>query len=142
MIFEATISSTIIDKNGNDKTLKRSYILKGHESFEGVENKLFEVFGSETNFEVCAIRKSKLKEIVNDESVYSVVENYKIYFATIADRFYDEEKDEVKEIKYVVALFARDINEAHMITKQYMEQGLEDMEMKQLKETKFLDVLK
>lgn len=140
MIFETDIASTVVDKNGNDKVQKSSYILENFETFGEVENKLYEEFGAMAGFKVASIKISKLREIVNEKPQGD--DDCKIFFATIVDTFYDAEKDETKEIKYTVALFAHDINEAHQAIKQYMSQGLEDMELKQLRETKYLDVIK
>lgn len=140
MIFETSIKTTVVDKNGNDKTLVSRYIFENAELFGEVESKLYEEFGNETGFEVAAIKISKLKEIINEAPQDDT--ECKIYFATIVDKFYDAEKDETKENQYTVALHAHDFNEARQNIGQYMRQGLEDMELVGLKCTKYLDVLK
>ena len=140
MIYETSIKTIIVDKNGNDKTLVSRYIIENAELFGEVENKLYEEFGNETGFEVATIKISKLKEIINEAPQGET--EYKIYFATIIDRFYDADKDETTETQYVVALHAHDINEAHQAIDQYMKQGMEDMELVGLKCTKYLEVLK
>ena len=139
MIFETSIKTTTIDKNGNDKVLTSRYIVENAELFGEVESKLYEEFGNETGFEVATIKISKLKEIVNEAPQDGT--ECKIYFATIVDKFYDADKDETTETQYVVALFAHNINEAHQAIDQYMKQGMEDMELVGLKCTKYLEVL-
>ena len=139
MIFEASIKTTIVDKNGNDKTLVSRYIVENAELFGEAESKLYDEFGSETGFEVASIKISKLKEIINETPQGDA--ECKIYFATIIDRFYDADKDETTETQYTVALHAHDINEAHKAIDQYMKQGMEDMELVGLKCTKYLEVL-
>jgi len=136
MIFETSIRTTIIDNKGNNKSITSRYIVENENLFSEVESKLYEEFGNETDFEVTGIKISKLKEIVNKPPQGE----YKIYFATICDHFITEEGDD-KELKYVVALHAGDINEAHQTVKHYMQQGLEDMELVAIKETKYLRVL-
>ena len=136
MIFETSIRTTIIDNKGNNKSITSRYIVENANLFSEVESKLYEEFSNETDFEVTGIKISKLKEIVNKPPQGE----YKIYFATICDHFITEEGDD-KELKYVVALHASDINEAHQTVKQYMQQGLEDMELVAIKETKYLEVL-
>ncbi len=136
MIFETSIRTTIIDNKGNNKSITSRYIVENANLFSEVESKLYEEFSNETDFEVTGIKISKLKEIVNKPPQGE----YKIYFATICDHFITEEGDD-KELKYVVALHAGDINEAHQTVKQYMQQGLEDMELVAIKETKYLEVL-
>ena len=138
MIFETSIKATVIDKNGNDKTLVSRYIIENAELFGEAESKLYEEFGNMTGFEVASIKISKLKEIINEAPQGET--ECKIYFATICDHFITEEGDD-KELKYVVALHAGDINEAHQTVKHYMQQGLEDMELVAIKETKYLRVL-
>ena len=140
MIFETSIKTTIVDKNGNDKVLTSRYIVENAELFGEVEKKLYEEFGNETGFEVASIKISKLKEIINEAPQGET--ECKIYFATIIDKFYDADKDETTETQYTVALHAHDINEAHKAIDQYMEQGMEDMELVGLKCTKYLEVLK
>jgi hypothetical protein len=139
MIYETSIKTTIVDKNGNDKTLVSRYIIENAELFGEAESKLYDKFGSETGFEVTSIKISKLKEIINEAPQGD--EECKIYFATIIDRFYDADKDETTETQYTVALHANDINEAHKAIDQYMKQGMEDMELVGLKCTKYLEVL-
>ena len=136
MIFETSIRTTIIDNKGNNKSITSRYIVENANLFSEVESKLYEEFSNETDFEVTGIKISKLKEIVNKPPQGE----YKIYFATICDHFITEEGDD-KELKYVVALHAGDINEAHQTIKHYMQQGLEDMELVAIKETKYLEVL-
>ena len=139
MIFETSIKTIVVDKNGNDKTLVSRYIVENAELFGEVESKLYEEFGNETGFEVASIKISKLKEIINEAPQGET--ECKIYFATIIDKFYDAGKDETTETQYTVALHAHDINEAHKAIDQYMKQGMEDMELVGLKCTKYLEVL-
>ena len=138
MIFETSIKTTIVDKNGNDKVVTSRYIIENAELFGEVENKLYEEFGNMAGFEVASIKISKLKEIINEAPQG---EECKIYFATIIDSFYDADKDETTENQYTVALHAHDINEAHQAIDQYMKQGMEDMELVGLKCTKYISVL-
>jgi len=138
MIFETSIKTTVIDKNGNDKTLVSRYIVENAELFGEVESKLYQEFGNETDFEVSAIKISKLKEIINEAPQGET--ECKIYFATICDHILTDEGD-VKDMQYTVALHANDINEAHKAIDQYMRQGMEDMELVGLKCTKYLEVL-
>ena len=139
MIYETSIKTIIVDRNGNDKTLVSRYIIENAELFGEVESKLYEEFGNETGFEVATIKISKLREIINEAPQGDT--ECKIYFATIVDKFYDADKDETTETQYTVALHAHDINEAHKAIDQYMTQGMEDMELVGLKCTKYISVL-
>ena len=66
MIYETSIKTIIVDRNGNDKTLVSRYIIENAELFGEVESKLYEEFGNETGFEVATIKISKLREIINE----------------------------------------------------------------------------
>lgn len=137
MIYEATIKYITMDNDGNDKSKKESFVVENQNLFAEVENALHNEFEAYTDLDVVAIKRSKIKEIVNERTS----DDEKIFFATIVDKFYDADKDETTETQYVVALHARDINDAHKAIDQYMKQGMEDMELVGLKCTKYLEVL-
>ena len=139
MIFETSIKTTVVDKNGNDKVVTSRYIVGNAELFGEAESKLYEEFGNMAGFEVASIKISKLKEIINEAPQGDT--ECKIYFATIVDKFYDADKDETTETQYTVALHAHNIDEAHKGIDQYIRQGMEDMELVGLKCTKYLSVL-
>jgi len=139
MIYETSIKTTVVDKNGNDKVVTSRYIIENAELFGEAESKLYEEFGNMAGFEVASIKISKLKEIINEAPQGDT--ECKIYFATICDHILTEEGD-VKDMQYSVALHAHDINEAYKTIDQYMKQGMEDMELVGLKCTKYLEVLK
>ena len=141
MLYEAVIQFTGIDKKGNDKTYRERYIVDECDFFASAETKMYEEFSKRycTDLDVTDIKRSKVKEIINEKPKDGV--DYKIFFATIVDKFYNADTDETKEMKYTVALFALDIKDAYKNIEQYMKQGFEDMELKEIKETKILDIL-
>ena len=135
MIYEAKISY-----ENEGKVVKEQYIIENAELFGEVEAKLYEEFGNFTNFGVVSIKtNNKIREIINEKPFDD--DECKIFYATICDFFMDD-NDKVKEIPYVVVAFAHDMTEAKAAVDQYMRQGLEDMELKKLVETKMLDVLR
>lgn len=140
MIYEIQVQFTKIDKNGNDKVTKEKYIVENAASFGDAEEMGYSHCEGETGLDVISIKRSKIKEIINEEPQDDT--ECKIYFATIVDKFYDADKDETTETQYVVALHAHDFNEARQAIGQYMSQGFEYMELVGLKCTKYLDVLK
>lgn len=135
MIYEATISYVGINDKGNDVVIKESYILQDKESFGDVEDTMLSEFNNVlTDMDVIAIKRSRIKEVAN-----SRVNDDKIYLATISDTFVDDNSNE-KEIKYIVALFAKDFDNAKAFISEYLKQGY-GMQLKSLKETKFIDVI-
>lgn len=138
MIHEGQVAFKRQNDKGEECSCKENYIIENRLTFTQVEERLYEEFESlYKDLDVTAIKRSRLREIVNERhDVYD-----KIFFATIADIFVEDNGDE-KEMKYIVALFAKDMQDAHQKVKDYMAQGLNDMELKQLKETKFLEVIR
>lgn len=135
MIFEAKIS---YEQDG--KAVKAQYIIEHAELFGEVESKLYEEFGNFPNFSVVSIKtNNKIREIINEKPIDD--DECKIFYATICD-FFTDDNGKVKEIPYVVVVFAHDMTEAKAAVDQYMRQGLEDMELKKLVETKFEEVLR
>ena len=110
------------------------------ESFADAEQIGYDYGSGLTAVDVVSVKRSKLKEIINEQP--SGDETCKIYVARIVDHFVDMETEETKDIKYSVALFAHDMKEANIAIEQYMKQGLEDMDLVGIKETKFNGVLK
>lgn len=134
MFYEGTIKVTKMDEKGNDKEVKESFILENVELFGEVEQKLLELYNGEC--EVIAIKRANIMEIVNQPS-----EDSKIFKAKLISIFVDD-KGKEKETSYYVLLFAKDTEQAIAIMKMYVESGLQDLGIKAIVETKFLEVLK
>jgi hypothetical protein len=139
-MYEIQITFVKVDSKGNDRNVKENLILEHAESFADAEQIGYDYGSGLTGLDVVSVKRSKLKEIVNERPFND--DTCKIYVAQIVDHFVDMETEETKDIKYSVALFAHDIKEAHQAIEQYMKQGLEDMDLVGIKETKFNDVLK
>ena len=139
-MYEIQITFVKVDSKGNDRNVKENLILEHAESFADAEQIGYDYGSGLTGLDVVSVKRSKLKEIVNERPFND--DTCKIYIAQIVDHFVDMETEETKDIKYSVALFAHDMKEAHQAIEQYMKQGLEDMDLVGIKETKFSGVLK
>lgn len=139
-MYEIQITFVEVDSKGNDRNRKQNLILEHAESFANAEEIGYDYGSGLTAIDVVSIKRSKLKEIVNEKPFGD--ETCKIYVAQIVDHFVDVDTEETKDIKYSVALFAHDMKEAHQAIEQYMKQGLEDMDLVGIKETKYNDVLR
>ena len=134
MIYETKVSY-----ENEGKVSKEQYIIENAELFGEVESKLYEEFGNFPNFGVLSIKtNNKIREVINEKPTDD--DECKIFYATICD-FFTDDNGNVKEIPYVVVAFAHDMTEAKAAIDQYMRQGLENMELKAIKETKFINVL-
>lgn len=135
MIYETKISY-----ENEGKVVKEQYIIENAELFGEVEAKLYEEFGNMPNFGVVSIKTNiKIREIINEKPFDD--DECKIFYATIVD-FFTDDNGKTKEIPYIVIAFAHDMTEAKAAIDQYMRQGLEDMELKAIKKTNFIDVLR
>lgn len=135
MFYEVTSKRTVMDLKGNDKLIAEKYLIENIEFFAEAEQKMLEYFNNEN--EVPAIKQSKLKEFVNKRTT----ETQTIFFATLESIFVDELTGEDKATKYVVGLFAENIDDAYVITNKYMSQGLEDLVLVGIKKTKIVELI-
>ena len=134
MIYEGTVQYTIMS-DGSEKTKKDSYLIDNCNTFGQAEEILLVSNEALKDIDVIAIKRSKLKEIVN-----SPKDDYdKIFIADVMD-IYTDENGEEKELTYKVAGFAKDIKAAHELMDKYLSQGF-DMQLVGLKMTRIVDVL-
>lgn len=136
MIYEVGISYISVDEKGNDKNTKGMFLLENINTFTEAEARITDEYGALANFDVYAIKRSRIKEIANARTS----ENEKIFLAEVADVYLEEDGSE-KDIKYIIALFALTIEAAHDFIREYMKQGY-SMELRSLKETRIADLLK
>lgn len=136
MIYEGTIKYETVTNKGNTKVVRESYLIEDAETFSEAESTLSKIENSlSSNIDVVALKRSKIKEIANVNR-----DTEPMFIATLVDVFTDDNGIE-KELTYDIAFFALNIEEAHNFIRLYAQQGY-CMEMKALKQAKFLDVLK
>ena len=131
MYFETSIRRIDKDKY---KEVTEKFIVSGAMLFSEVEATMLTEYSNECN--VIAIKQSKIKDIVNSRTS----EDDDIYYATL-ESFYMSESGEEKSSKNDVALFAKDMTDAKAKLDSYMKQGLSDMAIVKIVQTKFLDVI-
>jgi len=137
MIYEIQVQYTTIDpKSGNDKIAREKYLVENVETFAEAEAKGYEWCDGETNLDVIAVKRSKVKEIINTRQSNEDL----IWIAEMQDVFTTDDGDE-KYIKYKVILFAKTIASAHAIMENYIKQGY-NMELIGVKLTGFENLLK
>lgn len=134
MIYEGTIKYETVTSKGNTKIVRESYLIENAETFSDAEYTLFKEFQDKTGIDVVSLKRSKIKEIANTNR-----DTEQMFIATLADVFTDDNGFE-KELTYDIAFFALNIEQAHNFIRLYAQQGY-CMEMKALKQAKFLDVI-
>ena len=136
MIYEGTIRYETITKKGNTKVVRESYLIENVDTFSQAEIALttYALASSINDVDVVSLKRSKIKEIANKNR-----DTEPMFIATLADVFTDENGIE-KELTYDIAFFSLNIEEAHNFIRLYAQQGY-CMEMKALKQAKFIDVI-
>ena len=135
-MYEIKISYVTVDKNGNDKMVRESLILEYAESFADAEQIGYDYGSGLTAIDVTDVKRSKLKEVLNERSS----NEEQIWMAELMAIFVDDEGNE-KPIKYKTILFATTFDKAKAFVSEYMKQEY-NLELISLKLTKFNDVLK
>lgn len=136
MYYEMTTKVSRVKDDGTEKEVTERYITDCL-TFEEAERKGMETYSADnTEGDVIAIKRSNVREIVNEN------EEKEHYFkATIVDVFIDDNEKE-KELKYYVLIRANDLGEATAKANEYMRQGLENMKIEGLVKTRILELLK
>lgn len=134
MFFEAVSRRTIKDKNGNDKKVNEKFIVNNCELCAEVEQKILEEYNGEND--VTLVKESNLMEFVNERTD----DEQFVFLSKLENTFVGEDGEE-KVTTYSVALFAKDMEEAHNIMKNYSKQGLDDLKIVSIKKTKIVDLI-
>lgn len=134
MFYEAVSRRTIKDKNGNDKRVNEKFIVNHCELCAEVEQKMLEEYNGEND--VTLIKESNLMEFVNERTD----EEQFVFLSKLENTFVGEDGED-KVTTYSVALFAKDMEEAHNIMKNYSKQGLADLKIVSIKKTKIVDLI-
>lgn len=136
MIYETQIAYVTIDNRGNDKNVKENIVVLNATSFTEAEETGYKYGDGLTDIDVVSIKRSKIKEVLNERSNDSDL----IWQAELMDVFHDDEGNE-KEIKYKTILFAQSFDSAKAFISEYMRQGYDNMSLVSLKLTKFTTVI-
>lgn len=134
MIFEITIQRIVIDKRGNDKSVLERYYVENVELFGEAEMKGLELYAN--NADVVAIKISPILEFINRRT-----SDEQFLFNAVLESVFIDENEVEKTMRYRVALFAKNIQEATNIVLNYQKGNTEDMTLIGIRKTKFIDIL-
>ncbi len=131
MYFKIKVSNKTLDKNGKEKNVLETYLTEAV-NFADAGYKIIQIVGTEAEVEdVCMMKSFKLA--VNDK----FDENNKLFIVKVAEDQLQEDGS-YKTIKYVLPAFANDSNQLNSIMKDYISQGLENMRLTTISETKWI----
>ena len=133
MYYEVTLKVTKQDNKGNDKEVKENFLVENTELWQEVENRALELYNGECD--IVAMKRSSVIEVVNEKK-----EDTPIFKAKLISTYVDE-KGKEKEKSWIVALFAADMNEANKKMQEYIKQGMEDLTLREIKQTNLLEII-
>ena len=136
MFYEIVIKVSRLQENGKEKNVIERYITDCELFAEAEATGMKEYSDYQLKGDVVAIKRSNIYEIVNQ----SKYDNEKLFKAKIVSIFVDENGKE-KEQPYHVLVWATDMNDANQKMQEYMKNGMSDLVLKGIKETKLLDIL-
>lgn len=136
MFYEVTIKVNRVQENGKEKEVIERYITDCELFAEAEQKGMKEYSDYSVEGDVIGIKRSNVYEIVNK----SENENEKLFKAKIVSIFVDDNEKE-KEQPYHVLVWAKDMDNANRNVQEYMKQGLNDLLLREIKETKILDII-
>ena len=133
MLYEITTKVTRVQEDGSEKEVTEKYICDC-ELFSEAEYAGMKTFKDTSGGgDVIAIKRSNVREIVNEQD-----DKDYYYKATIVTKTIDDKENE-KEQKYYCLIRADNPTEAINKANEYMKQGLDDMVLDGLIKTKIIN---
>lgn len=137
MYYEITDRVKRVKDDGTEKEVNERYITDCL-TFAEAEQKGMEAYSADnTDGDVVAVKRSNVKEIVNENE-----EKQHYFKATIVDTFIDDNTEKEKELRYYVLIRADNLTEATSKANDYLRQGLSDMRLDGIVKTNILELLK
>ena len=133
MLYEITTKTTRVKEDGSEKEVTERYITDCELFAEAEHAGMHSYADYQQEGDVIAIKRSNVREIVNeqDDKAY-------YYKATIVTKTIDDKENE-KEQKYYVLIRADNLTEATNKANEYMKAGLDDMVLDGIVKTKIID---
>lgn len=131
MYFKIKVSKKIVTEQGKDKNVIETYLTEALH-FADAGYKIIQEVGTTAEVEDVCMMKN-FKPAVNNK----FDENNKLFIVKIAED-QQQEDGSYKTIKYVLPAFANDSNQLNQIMKDYISQGLENMRLTTISETKWI----
>ena len=137
MYYEITDRVKRVKDDGTEKEVNERYITDCL-TFAEAEQKGMEAYSDYSlDGDVVAVKRSNVKEIVNENE-----EKQHYFKATIVDTFIDDNTEKEKELRYYVLIRADNLTEATSKANDYLRQGLSDMRLDGIVKTNILELLK
>lgn len=119
-----------VKENDNIKTISEYYLTDAN-NFVIAGVKVINLLGKKIDIEDIALMKT-YKPAVNEYK-----DGNKVYIIKIAEDFVDDNGN-LKTLKYPMPVFANNDTELYLTVKQFIKQGLNDMRLTTISETKWI----
>lgn len=136
MFYEIAIKINRMQENGKEKEVIERYITDAETFTEAEAKGVKEYADYQLQGDVVAIKRSNVYEIVNENHVA----DDKLFKAKIVSIFVDDNGKE-NEQPYHVLVWATDMDDANTKMNEYMKQGIQDLLLREIKETKIFDII-
>ena len=123
-----------MDAKGNDRATTENYLVDNAVLFAEAETAVLLLYNMEND--VVAVKRSNIQSVVNTPK-----DDDSIYLSTIEEVLVDDVGKETKT-KTIVAIYAKSIEEATKVTKDYISTWINDATLVGVKKSKFVDVVK
>jgi hypothetical protein len=131
MFYKVKVTRTTVLDNGKEKQINEVYLTDALH-FADAGYKVIQEVGTEAEVTDISLQKN-LKPLVNEKTD----ENQKLFIVKIAEDCLMDDGS-YKTIKYVLPAFAEDSIKLQEIMKDFISQGLEDMRLTTISETKWI----
>jgi len=129
MYFKIKLNRTV-NLHDKDKRVIEIYFTEG-QHFADAGMKVIKCLGKDIEVEDICLMKT-FKPAANE-----YYEGSKIFAVKVAEDIYQDDGS-IKTIKYALPVFAKTSDEVHQIMKEYISQGLENMRITTISETKWI----
>lgn len=131
MFFKVRVNRNIILDNGKEKNINETYLTDALH-FADAGYKIVQEIGTDAEVTDISLQKN-LKPLVNEQTD----ENQKLFIVKIAEDILMEDGT-YKTSKYVLPVFAEDSIKLQATMKDFISQGLENMRLTTISETKWI----
>lgn len=131
MFFKVRVNRNIILDNGKEKNINETYLTDALH-FADAGYKIVQEIGTDAEVTDISLQKN-LKPLVNEQTD----ENQKLFIVKIAEDVLMEDGT-YKTSKYVLPVFAEDSIKLQATMKDFISQGLENMRLTTISETKWI----
>ena len=132
MLYEITTKVKKTQEDGSEKEVTERYITDCELFAEAEHAGMHSYADYQQEGDVIAIKRSNVREIVNEQD-----DKDYYYKATIVTKTIDDKENE-KEQKYYVLIRADNLTEATNKANEYMKQGLDEMVLDGIVKTKII----